>query len=52
VTHWSVQPYGTGISRMKYVGRYADYSKVHFMLVTILLEINCDYVCVNCRPNN
>lgn len=20
VTHWSVQPYGTGISRMKYVG--------------------------------
>lgn len=22
VTHWSVQPYGTGISRMKYVGEY------------------------------
>lgn len=21
VTHWSVQPYGTGISRMKYVGK-------------------------------
>lgn len=20
VTHWSVQPYGTGMSRMKYVG--------------------------------
>lgn len=20
MTHWSVQPYGTGISRMKYVG--------------------------------
>jgi len=27
-------------------------SKVHFMLVTILLEINCDYMCVNYRPNN
>ncbi|KDR10297.1 Ryanodine receptor 44F [Zootermopsis nevadensis] len=22
VSHWSVQPYGTGISRMKYVGMY------------------------------
>ena len=29
VTHWSVQPFGTGVSRMKYVGKQNSWNSLN-----------------------
>jgi len=38
VTHWSVQPYGTGISRMKYVGYVFGGDVLRFFHGMILIQ--------------